>query len=123
MIDAAIAGLGRWGRNLVNAVHGGSDRLHFSRCVVRRAGAAREFAAEHGLQLSTDLNDVLTDKSVQAVVFATPHSLRLELEAFAEAVAGRAPYPIPPRQMIDGTAALEAAVKSIELETPVVLEA
>ena len=31
MIDAAIVGLGRWGRTLVASVQGKSDRLRFTR--------------------------------------------------------------------------------------------
>jgi predicted dehydrogenase len=46
--------------------------------------------------------------------FAPVDSLRAELEAFADAVAGVAPYPIPPQQMIDGVAALEAAIRSFD---------
>lgn len=91
MINAAIAGLGRWGRNIVNAVQGKSERLRFSRCVVRRADAAREFAAQHGLQVSTDLDDVLTDRRVQAVVLATPHSLHVD-QVIAAAAAGKAVF-------------------------------
>lgn len=40
-------------------------------------------------------------------------SLRLELDAFANAVAGRAPYPIPTGQMIDTVAAFEAITNSV----------
>ena len=55
MINAAIVGLGRWGRNLVRAVQGRSDRLNFTHCVVRRAEPASEFAAAHGLSVATHL--------------------------------------------------------------------
>ena len=40
-------------------------------------------------------------------------SLRLVLEGFADAVDGRAPWPIPPAQMIATTAAFEATLRSI----------
>jgi len=40
-------------------------------------------------------------------------TLRLELDAFADAVAGRRPYPIPTGQMIDTVAAFEAITKSV----------
>jgi predicted dehydrogenase len=39
-------------------------------------------------------------------------SVRANLEAFADAVAGRARYPISPREMVDVVAAFEAIVKS-----------
>ena len=38
--------------------------------------------------------------------------MRANLEAFADAVAGRAPYPITTREMVDVVAAFEAIVKS-----------
>ncbi|MCC7486195.1 MAG: Gfo/Idh/MocA family oxidoreductase [Burkholderiales bacterium] len=75
MINAAIVGLGRWGRNIVDAVQGRSERLRFVRCVARRPEAAREFAGRHGLEISTDLEGALADAAVQAVVLTTPHSL------------------------------------------------
>jgi predicted dehydrogenase len=39
-------------------------------------------------------------------------AVRANLEAFADAIAGRAPYPVPPAEMIGTVAALEAIVKS-----------
>jgi predicted dehydrogenase len=49
-------------------------------------------------------------------------ALRGELEAFADAVTGRAPYPVTPQQMIDTVAAFEAIVQSMESGRPVELE-
>jgi predicted dehydrogenase len=42
-------------------------------------------------------------------------SLRAELEAFADAAAGRAAYPITPQEMVDTIAAFEAIIRSIEI--------
>ena len=78
MINAAIVGLGRWGRNMVGAMNGRSDRLRFSHCVVRRPEAARDFAGQHGLAIATHIADVLRDASVHAVVLTTPHSLHTQ---------------------------------------------
>lgn len=44
-------------------------------------------------------------------------AVRLNMEAFAHAVAGRAPYPIPTGQMIDTVAALEAVFTSARTGT------
>jgi predicted dehydrogenase len=78
MINAAIVGLGRWGRNIVNAVQGRSERLRFVACVARRPDAVREFASVHGLRVCSQLSDALADGSVEAIVLATPHSLHVE---------------------------------------------
>jgi predicted dehydrogenase len=91
MINAAIVGLGRWGKNLVNAVQGKSERLRFGTCVVRRPEEARAFAAQHGLAVSSDLAQVLADRSVHAVVLTTPHSLHVE-QVIAAASAGKAVF-------------------------------
>jgi predicted dehydrogenase len=40
-------------------------------------------------------------------------SLRAELEAFADAVQGRAPFPVTPGQMLETVAAFEAVVRSL----------
>ena len=91
MIDAAIVGLGRWGKNMVSTVQGHSDRIRFVRCVARRPDVVREFAAQHGLAISTDLAAALEDASVQAVVLTTPHSMHTE-QILAVAAAGKAVF-------------------------------
>ena len=47
MIDAAIVGLGRWGKTLVEAVQGKSDKLRFTRAVSRDPAQHRDFL-DHG---------------------------------------------------------------------------
>ncbi len=89
MIDAAIIGLGRWGQSLVRAVQGKSARLRFVHGVSKEPELAASFAAEHGLRLSTELEQALADPRVQAVFLATPHSLHVEQVA-AVAAAGEA---------------------------------
>lgn len=78
MIRAAVIGLGRWGRNHVRSVQGGeaapSPHVRFVRAVVQTPGKSAEFAREHGLDLGTDLDAVLADPSIDAVVLATPNS-------------------------------------------------
>jgi predicted dehydrogenase len=91
LIEAAIVGLGRWGRNLVQAVQGTSDKLRFLQAVVRNAEQARAFAAEHGLRLSTDLAQVLADARTPAIVFATPHSMHAQ-QVVAAAAARKAVF-------------------------------
>jgi predicted dehydrogenase len=91
MIDAAIVGLGRWGRTLVEAVQGRSDRLRFTRAVSRNPEPHRNFAAKHGLELVTEPAPVVADRSIDAVVIATPHSLHRD-QIIAVAKAGKAVF-------------------------------
>jgi predicted dehydrogenase len=91
MIDAAIVGLGRWGRTLVKAVQGKSDKLRFTRAVSRDPAKLREAAAPLGLEAVGSLEAVLADRSIGAVVLATPHSLHCE-QIIAAASAGKAVF-------------------------------
>jgi predicted dehydrogenase len=74
MIHAAIIGLGRWGRNLVEASHG-HERLKIVRAVEPNLEGAQDFCAQHRLELTGDLDAVLADGAIDAVLLATPHSL------------------------------------------------
>ncbi len=47
---------------------------------------------------------------------------RAELEAFADAIEGKAPYPLPTDDAIHGVAAFEAIIKSAETDKPVTIE-
>ena len=91
MIEAAVVGLGRWGRTLVASVQAKSERLRFSRAVARHPAAHRDFARANGLELTQDLAAVLRHPATQAVVLATPHSQHLE-QILAVAAARKAVF-------------------------------
>ena len=88
MIDAAIIGLGRWGKGIVQSVQGKSQRLRFIRGVSKEPDEVRDFAATHGFELSIAFAEAVADPRVQAVVLATPHSLHVE-QIVAVAAAGK----------------------------------
>ena len=86
MINAAVIGLGRWGKNIVEAVQGKSKCLRFIRGVSKEPELVRDFAAAKGFELSTDFEDAVADPRVQAVFLATPHSLHVgQISAVAAA--------------------------------------
>ena len=74
MIRAAIVGIGRWGRTLVNSVQGKSGAIRFTAGCTRTRASAEAFCTENGIALKDDLNAILADRAIDAVVFATPHS-------------------------------------------------
>jgi predicted dehydrogenase len=74
MINAAIVGLGRWGRNLVEAASN-HPRLKIVRAVEPDLKAAQEFCVRHQFDLAGDLDAVLADDAIDAILLATPHSL------------------------------------------------
>lgn len=88
MINAAIVGLGRWGQNLVNSVQGKSDKIRFVAGVLRHPDKAREYAQKQGLVLHDDLNAVLEDPAIDAIVLATPHTVHAR-QIIAAAKAGK----------------------------------
>src|SRR5437868_1432779 len=88
MIDAAVIGLGRWGKSIVEAVQGKSGRLRVVRGVSKEPDQVRDFAAAHGFALSTEFADALADPRVRAVLLATPHSLHVD-QIEAAAAAGK----------------------------------
>lgn len=88
MINAAVIGLGRWGKNIVDSVQGKSQRLHFIRGVSKEPELVADFAKAKGFQLSTDFEEAVADPRVQAVFLATPHSLHVQQIA-AVAAAGK----------------------------------
>ena len=74
MIRAAIVGIGRWGQTLVGAVQGQSGAFRFTAGHTRTRAKAEAFCAKHGIALRDNLDEILADPEIDAVVFATPHS-------------------------------------------------
>jgi predicted dehydrogenase len=108
MIDAAVIGLGRWGKSIVESVQGKSKRLRFIRGVSKEPDLVRDFAAAKGFELSTDLNEAIADPRVQAVFLATPHSLHVE-QISAVAKAGKPVWCEKPLALTRGEAARAVA--------------
>src|SRR5260370_29012071 len=89
MINAAIVGLGWWGKTLVESVQGTSAEIRFVAGASRTASPElNAFADRQKLRLAESYDAVLADPSVQAVVLATPHSLHAQ-EVVAAAKAGK----------------------------------
>jgi predicted dehydrogenase len=89
MINAAIVGLGWWGRTLVESVQGVSDEVRFVAGTSRTAKPEiTEFAQAQGLTLLEDYDAVLAADDVDAVVLATPHSMH-SAQTIAAAAAGK----------------------------------
>ena len=87
-VRAAIIGLGRWGRSLVNAVHGKTDAIQFVAAYTRTRASAEDYCREKQIPLRDRFEDVLADPSIDAVVLATPHSQHAE-QVMAATAAGK----------------------------------
>jgi len=73
-IKAAIVGLGRWGKTLVDSVQGKSERIRFTHAVSRDPTQHRDFLEQRQLLGDTRFADILADPTIDAVVLATPHT-------------------------------------------------
>jgi predicted dehydrogenase len=88
MINAAIVGLGWWGKTIVESVQGSSQDIQFVSCATRTASEdTKAFCEAQKLKLTT-FDAVLADPNVNAVVLATPHSLHPQ-QTIAAAKAGK----------------------------------
>src|SRR6478609_5547695 len=113
MLNTAIVGLGWWGKTLVKSAREFGAPLHFVRGITLEPETVRDFAAEHQITLGTSLDEVLGDKSIQAVILATPHTKhRAQVEAIA--AAGKHIYCEKPFALskADAQAALEACKRA-----------
>jgi predicted dehydrogenase len=91
MLNAAIVGLGWWGRQLVRSVQGTSGLIRFSRGVTLEPELARDFANDNAIAITTSYEDVLADPNIAAVCLATPHT-RHRAQVEAAAAAGKHVY-------------------------------
>lgn len=114
MIDAAIVGLGWWGKTLVESVADGADHVRFVAAATRtRSPEVTAFVADHGLRLGDDLDALLDDPAVDAVVLATPHTLH-PAQVMAAAQAGKHVFCEKPLALTrrEAEAAVEAASRA-----------
>ena len=54
------------------------------------------------------------DRQKRVTEYPPVQAVLANLEAFADAARGRAPYPVPQAQMLDNIAALEAIFRSVK---------
>ncbi len=114
MINAAIVGLGWWGKTLVESVSGVSDDIRFVAGTTRSlSDDARRFASEHGFELVSSYEEILADPNIQAVVLVTPNSVH-SAQTIAAAEHGKHVFSEKPFALntADATAAVEACDKA-----------
>ena len=91
MINAAVVGLGTWGKTMVESLVG-SDLMRFTTLQTRTVNADVEaFAKQHSLAIAKSYPDVLADPKIDAVVLATPVSGHVQ-QIEAAAAAGKHVY-------------------------------
>jgi predicted dehydrogenase len=89
MINAAIVGLGWWGKTLVEAVQQDSDEIRFVAGTTRtKTPEVHSFADAQKFELADSYEALLANPKVDAVVLATPHSMHA-VQVMAAAAAGK----------------------------------
>ncbi|WP_424812142.1 Gfo/Idh/MocA family protein [Roseococcus sp. YIM B11640] len=109
MLDAAIIGMGRWGRTLVDSVQGNNaSGIRFVAGCTGTPEKARDYAASKGITLHESLAPILADRSIGAVVLATPHAQHAE-QVIAAAAAGKHVFVEKPFTLSQASAAAAVA--------------
>ena len=72
VVQAGIAGIGRWGQVLINSVSN-SKAIKFTVGCTGRKALARDYCKKNNIELRGSLKDLLTDPAIDAIVLATPH--------------------------------------------------
>jgi predicted dehydrogenase len=88
MIRCGVAGLGRWGRVLIDSVQGKSDKLKITAAVTGRKALAQDYCTDKGIDLRDDLSQLLSDPEIDAIILATPHTQHID-QILAAAKAGK----------------------------------
>jgi predicted dehydrogenase len=119
VINAAIVGLGWWGKTLVEACEN-SDAIRFVAGATRTMSSEIEaFAKAKGFRLERDYEAVLADPNVDAVVLATPHSMHGAQVAAAAAakkhIFCEKPFTLTKREAEDAVAAVRKAGVTLAL--------
>jgi len=113
MINAAIVGLGWWGKTLVESAQG-SDFIRFVAGATRTVTPeVKTFAETHKLRLADSYEALLKDSNVQAVVLCTPHSMHSQ-QVIAAAQVGKHVFCEKPFSLTrkDAEAAVQATRKA-----------
>ena len=87
MLNAAVIGLGWWGRQIISSLDG-SDRLKVVRAMDINSNEGGNYAGTMGIPFTSSYEEVLKDPNIDAVIIVTPHSLHEE-QVLAAAAAGK----------------------------------
>jgi predicted dehydrogenase len=108
MINAAIVGLGRWGRSLAAAAAGSGD-IRFLAAATGTRKNAEDFCRANNIALVDGYEEILGRADIEAIALATPHSQH-EAQALAALDAGKHVFVEKPLTLdLDGARRVTAA--------------
>jgi predicted dehydrogenase len=117
MINAAVVGLGTWGRTMVESL-AGSDLMRFTTLQTRTVKPDDEaYAKQHNLAIAKTYEEVLGDPKIDAVVLATPvsgHVKQIETAAAAgKHVYCEKPFTFTKKEAEQALAAVQKAKRTV----------
>jgi predicted dehydrogenase len=74
-VRIALVGVGWWGRKILDVLQAAPEEIRVVRAVEPNVESVKAVCAEKDIPLSADYADALRDRTVDAVVLATPHAL------------------------------------------------
>ena len=118
MINAAVVGLGTWGKTMVESLAAGSGAMRFTTLQTRTVTPDVEaFAKQHGLRIAKSYDEVLADPKIDAVALATPasgHAAQIEAVAAAgKHVYCEKPFTFSKREAETAIAAVRKAGRTV----------
>jgi predicted dehydrogenase len=87
-VGIALIGMGWWGQKMLNVLQRAPTDIRVVRAVEPNIETVRAVCADKGVLLSADYADALNDRTVDAVVLATPHALH-EAQIEAAVASGK----------------------------------
>lgn len=111
MIQLAIVGPGGWGKRLIEAVQGKSDRVRFVAAVTPRVEKIKDFADAKNLRVTSEYGEVLADPAIDGIVSSGPAQLHAE-HSLAALQSGKPVLAVKPMGLFAHEATmLEAAAR------------
>lgn len=112
MIRAAIVGMGRWGQTLIESVQD-SDQIRFVAGISRDPDKLADYSNRTGIQIFSDLSEVLANSEIDAIVLASPHSHHAQ-QIIDSANSGKHVFVEKPMALTQSTAqqAADACIKN-----------
>src|SRR5262245_23503066 len=101
VIRVGIVGYGWWGAELARAVAELPDRFEIAACATPNGQGRKAFSERFGAPAVADMEPLLQDRSIDAVLLATPHSLHSDQIRIA-AAAGKHVFCEKPLSLLPG---------------------
>ncbi len=112
MLNAAMVGLGWWGKHSIESVHETSDKIKFVAATTRTTSQHADYLAVRGIVAKNSYEDVLSDASIDAVILTTPHSQHhqqiLDAASAGKHVFVEKPVTLTKAHAIEAVAAMKA---------------